>query len=68
MPIFDFSTSGISINKTGQWVYWVVTVPLTTAVLAAYLSYLVWAKSRNLEEDRKARNEPPQNRFSESEN
>jgi len=59
MPIFDFSPSGIVVNKSGQRLYCAVAIPLTITVLLMYMAYLVWMKRINGHEDRKAREEHP---------
>ena len=52
MPLFDFSNpSGAPTVKTGFWIYWAITIPLTTIVLGAYLTYLVRIQHRDRLED-----------------
>ena len=52
MPLFDFSSpSGAPTVKTGFWIYWAITIPLTTIVLGAYLTYLVRIQHRDQLED-----------------
>ena len=52
MPLFDFSNpSGAPTVKTGFWIYWAITIPLTTFVLGAYLAYLVRIQRRDRLED-----------------
>ena len=52
MPLFDFSNpSGAPTVKTGFWLYWAITIPLTTIVLGAYLTYLVRIQHRDRLED-----------------
>ena len=52
MPLFDFSNpSGAPTVKTGFWIYWAITIPLTTIVLGVYLTYLVRIQRRDRLED-----------------
>lgn len=52
MPLFDFSNvSGGPTVKTGFWIYWAITIPLTTIVVGAYLTYLVHIQRRDRLED-----------------
>ena len=52
MPLFDFSSpSGAPTVKTGFWIYWAITIPLTTIVLGIYLTYLVRIQRRDRLED-----------------
>ena len=52
MPLFDFSNpSGAPTVKSGFWIYWAITIPLTTIVLVAYLTYLVRIERRDRLED-----------------
>ena len=52
MPLFDFSNpSGGPIVKTGFWIYWAITIPVTTIVLGVYLTYLVRIQRRDRLED-----------------
>ena len=52
MPLFDFSNvSGAPTVKTSFWIYWAITIPLTTIVLGAYLTYLVHIQRRDRLED-----------------
>ncbi|KAK0509623.1 hypothetical protein JMJ35_008017 [Cladonia borealis] len=54
MPLFDFSNvSGAPTVKTGFWIYWAITIPLTTIVLGVYLTYLVRIQRRDQLEDSK---------------
>ena len=54
MPLFDFSnSSGAPTVKSGFWIYWAITIPLTTVVLVAYLTYLVRIQRRDRLEDHK---------------
>ncbi|KAF6229173.1 hypothetical protein HO133_007289 [Letharia lupina] len=54
MPLFDFSNpSGAPTVKSGFWIYWAITIPLTTIVLVAYLTYLVRIQRRDRLEDHK---------------
>ena len=54
MPLFDFSNlSGAPTVKSGFWIYWAITIPLTITVLVAYLTYLVRIQRRDRLEDRK---------------
>ena len=53
MPLFDFSKAGTPTVKSGFWIYWAITIPLTTIVLAAYLTYLVRIQRRDRLEDLK---------------
>jgi hypothetical protein len=56
MPIFDFTTtSGPRVHEPGLWVYWTVTIPLTTFVLGAYLIYLLMIQRSHRREDKEAR-------------
>ena len=53
MPLFDFSeTTGRLRTKSSFWIYWAITVPLTLAVLAIYLIYLVWIRRKDQLEDK----------------
>ena len=52
MPLFDFSnSSGAPTVKTGFWIYWAITIPLTTIVLGAYLTYFLRIQQRDRLED-----------------
>ena len=52
MPLFDFSSpSGVPTVKTDFWIYWAITVPLTTIALGVYLTYLVRIQRRDRLED-----------------
>lgn len=53
MPLFDFSNAGTPTVKSGFWIYWAITIPLTTIVLAAYLTYLARIQRRDRLEDLK---------------
>jgi len=37
--------------KTSFWIYWAITIPLTTIVLVAYLTYLVRIQRKDRLED-----------------
>ena len=39
--------------KSGFWIYWAITIPLTTIVLVAYLTYLLQIQRRDRLEDHK---------------
>jgi cytochrome bd-type quinol oxidase subunit 1 len=42
MPILDFTANSRlpSVNHT-FWLYWIITAPLTVAVLISYLSFVI---------------------------
>ena len=54
MPLFDFNNpSGAPTVKSAFWIYWAITIPLTTIVLVAYLTYLVRIQRSDRLEDHK---------------
>ncbi len=56
MPIFDFTAaSGPRVHEPGFWIYWTVTIPLTSVVLGAYIIYLLMVQRSHRKEDKEAR-------------
>ena len=43
MPVLDFSKEDkLPSAKHSFWLYWAVTLPLTTAVLVGYTTFVFW--------------------------